>query len=84
MQTIVISGGSINGIICLGALQYLINNKLLDNITTFIGTSSGSMTGFLLSIGYIYEYVYRETPVRGGGSGKFACTDSSWCILDRF
>ena len=51
-DTIVLSGGSINGISTLGALQYLKDNNMINNIKTYIGTSSGSIILYLLIIGY--------------------------------
>jgi len=51
-DTIVLSGNSIKGIVTLGSLQYLTDNFLLNNITNYIGTSSGAMCCYLLAIGY--------------------------------
>ena len=51
-DTLVLSGGSSKGIITLGALQYLIDNYLINNIETYIGTSVGSIICYLLLIGY--------------------------------
>lgn len=50
-DTLVLSGGSIKGIIMLGALEYiyLINN---NNFKYYIGTSVGAIIGYLLAIGY--------------------------------
>jgi predicted acylesterase/phospholipase RssA len=51
-NTLVLSGEAINGVITLGSLQFFYDKKLLNNINTYIGTSSGTMCGFLLAIGY--------------------------------
>ena len=51
-DTLVLSGEAINGVVTLGALQYLYDKNKLNDIKTYIGTSSGSMCGYLLSIGY--------------------------------
>ena len=51
-DTIVLSGGSINGIIILGALQYLKDKNMINNIKTFVGTSIGGVISYLLIIGY--------------------------------
>lgn len=51
-DTLVLSGGSIHGIIMLGALHYAEDNLLLRSVDTYIGTSVGSMCGYLLAIGY--------------------------------
>lgn len=51
-DTLVLSGNSSNALVTIGALQYAKDNFLIDRITTYIGTSSGSILSFLLSIGY--------------------------------
>ena len=51
-NTLVISGGSVKGFAILGALQYAYDNSWLKNVTTYIGTSVGSMICYLLCIGY--------------------------------
>jgi len=51
-DTIVLSGESSKGIITLGALQYGYDFFLLNEITNYIGTSSGAIICYLLSIGY--------------------------------
>lgn len=51
-DTLVLSGGSVHGIILLGALQYADDNFLLSNINTYVGTSAGALSAYLLAIGY--------------------------------
>ncbi|ASZ85027.1 047L [Cherax quadricarinatus iridovirus] len=51
-DTLVLSGNSTNAIITLGALQYLYEQNFLDEIQTYVGTSSGAMLCLLLNIGY--------------------------------
>lgn len=51
-DTLVLSGGSTNSIITLGALQHFYDESLLQDITTYVGTSSGAIIGYLLAIGY--------------------------------
>ena len=51
-NTLVLSGGSVRGIATLGALQYAYDNFLLKDVKTYIGTSAGAMTCYLLCIGY--------------------------------
>lgn len=51
-DTLVLSGGSSKGIATLGALQYTYDNFLLKKVDKFIGTSSGAIISYLLSIGY--------------------------------
>lgn len=53
-KTIVFSGGGVRGFAIAGAIKYLANVGLIDKITTrkFIGTSVGSLIGFLLALRY--------------------------------
>jgi NTE family protein len=51
-ETITLSGSSTNGMITLGALQYIYDKHLHQSIKHYVGTSSGSVLGTLLSIGY--------------------------------
>ena len=51
-DTLVLSGGSLNGLILLGGVQYLYDKHLFQNITTFVGTSIGAIISYLLIIGY--------------------------------
>lgn len=59
--------GSSSKIYCyLGALEVLNDNGILDNITHYIGTSSGSIISTMLAIGYtskeIKELIYKVNP----------------------
>jgi NTE family protein len=51
-DTLVLSGGAVNGIIILGALQSYYDKSLLSNIKTYVGTSVGAIINYLLIIGY--------------------------------
>jgi predicted patatin/cPLA2 family phospholipase len=51
-DTLVLSGASSKGIVTLGALQYGYDFFLLNEVTNYIGTSSGAIICYLLSIGY--------------------------------
>ena len=54
-DVLVLSGGSHKGMILLGAIQSAIDNvdnMLLQNVTTYVGTSAGSMISYLMAIGY--------------------------------
>lgn len=51
-DTLVLAGGSVKGMITLGAIQYAVDNYLLKHVKNYIGTSSGSMICYLLAIGY--------------------------------
>lgn len=46
------SGGALKGLVTLGAVQYAKDNFLLNDIKTYVGTSSGAMICYLLIIGY--------------------------------
>ena len=54
INTLCLSGGGIKGISYIGTLMYLESENYLDinNITTYVGTSSGSILSFFLNIGY--------------------------------
>lgn len=60
-KTLVLSGNSTDGVITLGAVQYLYDSGKLDNIENYVGTSSGSIINSLLCVGYspleILEYL---------------------------
>jgi len=51
-EMLVLSGGSIKGLVTLGAIQCACDNFLIKNIKTYVGTSSGSIICYLLAIGY--------------------------------
>ena len=51
-DTLVVSGGAINGISILGGLQYLKDNNMINSIKTYVGTSVGVIICYLLIIGY--------------------------------
>lgn len=51
-DTLVLSGGSVKGIMTLGSLQYIFDTTNIEHIRTFIGTSSGAIICYLISIGY--------------------------------
>jgi predicted acylesterase/phospholipase RssA len=50
-NVLVLPGGANRGIALLGALHHLYENGYLENITTYIGVSVGSVIASLLSIG---------------------------------
>ena len=55
INKLVLSGGGVNGILFLGVFKYLTNNNQLKNITTFVGSSIGSVINTLICIGYHYS-----------------------------
>lgn len=62
IDSIVISGGGIHGIMVLGALQHAMDDNVvnLSNIDMFVGTSIGSIICYMLILGiYPTEIIYR-------------------------
>lgn len=51
-DTVVLSGASTKGLLILGALQRCYDKSLLSEVKTYIGVSAGTLTAFLLCIGY--------------------------------
>lgn len=51
-DTVVLSGGGLNGIVLLGSLQLCKDRGMLENVNTFVGTSVGAIICYLLAIGY--------------------------------
>jgi NTE family protein len=53
-DTLCLSSGGVYGIAYIGALDYLIEEKIIDlnNIKNFVGTSVGALTLFMIIIGY--------------------------------
>lgn len=51
-DTLVLSGNNTNAIVILGALQYLKDNKLFENIDNYVDTSSGYAMALLLFLNY--------------------------------
>ena len=51
-ETLILSGGSVQSIIQLGALQYFKDQNILNNFKNFVGTSAGSIICYLLIINY--------------------------------
>jgi NTE family protein len=56
-DTLTIPGGMVRGVALLGIISELEDIGILNNISTFVGTSVGSVIGFLLSIGYTSEEI---------------------------
>ncbi len=58
LKNLVISGGGINGIGFIGIIRFLSENNLLKDISHYVGTSAGSIIGYLLSIGYNHMEIF--------------------------
>lgn len=56
---LILSGGGIKGISILGAIKYLEDNNIIENIDTFIGTSIGGIICILLILGYRSTDIYK-------------------------
>ncbi len=52
IDTLIFSGGGVAGISFIGTLSAIENNYDLKNIKTIIGSSSGSVIGLMISLGY--------------------------------
>ena len=59
IENIVFSGGGIKGFAFLGVLKYLNENDLIKNITTFAGTSIGSVFALAMTLGYTADEIFR-------------------------
>lgn len=57
MNTLVISGGGLQGLSFIGCLQYLDEIGAIDGIRNFVGTSIGSLICFLLTLGYNIDQI---------------------------
>ena len=53
-NAIVLSGGGLKGFGLLGGIQYMIDNKLFENIKYYSGTSIGSVICFFLAFYIIF------------------------------
>jgi len=51
-DTLILSGGGIHGISHLGAIHFLNEKNILDNITTYCGTSIGALLITMIVIGF--------------------------------
>ena len=59
MKNIAISGGGLNSIYFLGAIKYLDEKKLINDLENFSGTSAGSIICLILILGYRYNEFYK-------------------------
>lgn len=72
-KILILSGGGIKGIAFIGALKVLHDNKLLDYITTYVGTSVGTIIILLYMIGYTPDELYDF--IKCFDIGKLKCID---------
>ena len=59
-NTIVFSGGGSNGYVFTGVIKYLNENNILKLITSYYGTSIGSIYATLLAMNFSYEEIYEK------------------------
>jgi len=66
IKNLILSSGGVNGYFFVGGLKYLVENNLLGNLENILGTSAGSLFGFLFLLGFtldeIEELVIKMTP----------------------
>jgi len=55
MKNLIFSSGSYNGTMYIGCIKYLEEAGHMRSMTTFVGTSVGSIAAFLLAIGFTSE-----------------------------
>lgn len=55
IDTLILSGGSLFGILYLSVYKFLIDNNLFNDITNFYGVSIGSLACLIGLLGYTYE-----------------------------
>ena len=60
---LILSGGGMKGITILGAIKYLEENNIIENIDTFIGSSIGGLICILLIIGYKSTDIYKFSEI---------------------
>ena len=58
IKNLVLSGGSIRGYAFIGAIKALTEFNILNNITTFCGTSIGGVISLILNLKYTYNELY--------------------------
>ena len=52
IDTLLLSGGSVNGFTSIGCLQYMYDKNKLEHVKTYIGTSVGTLISYLLILEY--------------------------------
>lgn len=95
VKSLAISGGGGKGMFYVGALRALEKDGVLDNITTFAGTSAGALTAIPLALGFNSNelmYIVKNTDFNSflteskeHGPSKEKCvnigSDSSVCMV---
>ena len=66
IKNLILSSGGVNGYFFVGGFKYLIENNLLNNLENILGTSAGSIFGFLYLLDFkideIIELVTKMEP----------------------
>lgn len=60
---LVLAGGGMKGIYLIGCLKYLEEKNILQNITTYAGTSIGGIISCMLNIGYNIDEIYKFSKI---------------------
>lgn len=59
ITNLVLSGGGLKGLATLGALKYLFEKDILQNLKSIAGTSAGAIIGALYCVGYSFEEMFK-------------------------
>ena len=66
IKNLILSSGGVNGYFFVGGMKYLTEHNLLSNVENILGTSAGSIFGYLYLLGFtlneIEELVVKMTP----------------------
>ena len=57
IKNLVLSAGGVNGYLFVGSLKYLIENNLLNDLEHILGTSAGSLFGFIYLLGFTIDEI---------------------------
>jgi NTE family protein len=58
IKNLVFEGGGVKGVAYLGSLQYLHDQKIINNVKNVAGTSAGAITALAIALDYSYNEIY--------------------------
>ena len=61
IKNLILSSGGVNGYFFVGALKYLLEQNLLNNLENILGTSAGSIFGLLYLLGFSIDEIIELT-----------------------